>query len=65
MTGEMDNQPGHVCDWRVHGRYQHNLVVICVADGHNINWKCRLAPLVPDEGSLPHYDGKLDLHHDR
>jgi hypothetical protein len=59
----MDNAPGHRCDWRMHGRYMHNIVVICVAPGHNLNTRMRVAPMLPDENKdLPKYDGNLDVH---
>jgi hypothetical protein len=57
-----ENDEGHVCDWRLVGMRQDSHVeVMCLAEGHNINTKWRVAPKLVHPGLLPEYDGFADV----
>jgi hypothetical protein len=61
MNADMENEPGHVCDWRYFEKHGHQWLVICIAPGHDINYKIRMAPRIPDEAGQPRYKGELDV----
>lgn len=58
----VDDRPQHVCDWRFYGRRPDGLAdVVCVALGHDVNTRMRVAPKIVDNDHLPKYEGQYDV----
>ena len=58
----MSDRPGHVHDWRFNGRRQDQRAeVICVAEGHDVNYKGRILSRIVSDKDLPKYDGFADV----
>jgi hypothetical protein len=55
-------KPEHVCDWRFYRRRDDGLAeVLCVADGHDVNNRFRIAPKIVGNHLLPKYEGQFDV----